>query len=579
MAAGGALLVILAGTVGSGGGSGTGAVFDEVAKATGLDFTHFNGMTGNFTIAEITGQGVGLLDFDGDGDLDVYLVQGSLLGDKMSEALFPWRGSEPPMDRLFRNDLKVAADGTRTLHFTDVTQASRIRATGYGMGVATGDFDNDGRIDLYVTNLGHNQLLRNRGDGTFEDVTGKAGADDRRWSTCAAFLDYDRDDNLDLYVSNYLDFESDPKRACYSSSSARDFCGPKAYHPVPDRLLHNRGDGTFEDVTARAGIAKEFGAGFGVVAADFNRDGWVDIYVANDGDPNQLWVNDHDGTFHNEALWSGAAVNAQGKAEASMGVDADDFDDDGDDDLFMTHIMEETNTLFVNDGTGIFEDRTSAAGLASISLSKTGFGTGWLDFDNDGWLDLLVLDGAVLSLPERVRAGDPYPLGQPNYLLRNTGRGTFEPVTNPGASFALADVSRGAAFGDVDNDGDTDVVVANNNGPTRLLLNRVGSRSHWLGLELLTGKPARDALGARVQVTLPSGRSLWRRVRTDGSFCSARDPRVLVGLGAATSVKAVRVQWPDGTAESWPGPAVDRYTTLHEGTAPAGKRKKDIRKE
>ncbi len=555
--------------------SGAGAadvVFRDVARSAGIEFTHFNGMTGNFTIAEITGQGAGFVDFDDDGDLDVYLVQGRLLGKKMSEAVFPWKGKTPPMDRLYRNDLTVAPDGKRQIHFTDVTASSGIRGEGYGMGVAAGDFDNDGHVDLYVTNLGSNILWRNRGDGTFEDVTKKAGVDDSRWSTCAAFVDYDRDGDLDLFVANYVDFESNPKRECYANSSARDFCGPDAYDPVPDRLFRNRGDGTFEDVTVAAGIHKEFGAGFGVVAADFNQDGLIDIYVANDGDPNQLWINNGKGGFVNEALWAGTAINVQGKAEASMGLDAGDFDGDGDDDLFMTHIMEETNTLFVNDGTGIFEDRTAAAGLSSISLGKTGFGTGWFDFDNDGWLDLLILNGAVRFLPDRVRAGDPYPLGQPNHLLRNTGRKTFEVASErAGPTFPLLEVSRGAAFGDVDNDGDMDVLVANNNGPTRLLINQVGTRKHWLGLRLVLANSPRDALGARVEAVLDSGRSLWRRVQTDGGFCSARDPRVLLGLGDVTAVKELKVTWPSGDREVFQVKKVDRYIVLHEG---ATKRKK-----
>jgi predicted nucleotidyltransferase len=554
-----------------GGTSPDDVIFVDVATSAGIEFTHFNGMTGNFTIAEITGQGAGVVDFDGDGDLDIYLVQGQLLGKSMSEAVFPWRGPEPPKDRLYRNDLTVGSDGSRRLRFTDVTAASGIDAEGYGMGVATGDYDNDGDVDLYITNLGSNQLYRNRGDGTFEEVTAKAGVDDPRWSTCAAFVDYDRDGDLDLFVSNYVDFETAPTRECYAASSARDFCGPDAYNPVPDRLFRNRGDGSFEDVTIAAGI-KEYGAGFGVVTADYNLDGWIDIYVANDGDPNQLWINNGDGTFRNEALWAGAAINSEGAAEASMGVDADDYDEDGDDDIFMTHIMEETNTLYVNDGTGLFEDRTGAAGLASISLGKTGFGTGWFDFDNDGWLDLLVLNGAVRALAERVRAGDPYPLGQPNHLLRNRGNGTFEVASErAGETFPLIEVSRGAAFGDIDNDGDTDVLVANNNGPSRLLINQIGNRNHWIGLRLADDTVGRDALGARVQVILDDGSSRWRRVRTDGSFCSSRDPRVLVGLGPATKIKEVRVLWPDGRKETWRGLDIDRYTTLRQGSAPREK--------
>jgi hypothetical protein len=552
-----------------------GPIFVDVARQSGIDFEHFNGMVGNFTIAEITGQGCGFVDIDNDGDLDVYLVQGALLGTDMGKAIFPWKRKEPPTDRLFRNDLTVRSDGTRVLRFTDITDASGIRAGGYGMGVAAGDYDNDGFVDLYVTNLGGNQLYHNNGDGTFSDVTAAAGADDPRWSTCAAFVDYDRDGDLDLFVSNYVNFEEDPKRACYQTSSARDFCGPDAYDPVPDRLLQNQGDGTFKDVTMAAGLHEEFGAGFGVVAADLDRDGWIDLYVANDGDPNQLWINDGDGTFHNEALWAGAAVNGMGAAEASMGVDADDFDGDGDDDIFITHIMEETNTLYVNDGSGLFEDRTSAAGLGSISIGKTGFGTGWFDYDNDGWLDLIILNGAVRVIPERARAGDAYPLGQPNHLLRNmNGRSFSLRSDDAGESFSLIEVSRGAGFGDVDNDGDTDVLVANNNGPARLLINQVGSDNRWIGLRLVAANAPRDALGAKVAVRLGDGRTLWRRVRSDGSFCSARDPRVLVGLGANASVDSVRVLWPDGDAETWPAPPANRYSTLRQGTAPAPKEKR-----
>ncbi|MCP4896217.1 MAG: CRTAC1 family protein [bacterium] len=546
-------------------------VFVDVAVDTGIDFTHFNGMTGNFTIAEITGQGCGLFDFDNDGDLDVYLVQGQLLGEKMTQAVFPWPEKQPPMDRLYRNDLKVKPDGTRELKFTDVTPKSGIKADGYGMGVATGDYDNDGFVDLYITNLESNQLYHNNGDGTFSDVTAAAGADDPRWSTCAAFFDYDRDGDLDLFVSNYVDFETAPTRECYANSSARDFCGPSAYNPVPDRLLRNRGNGTFEDVTMAAGIHKAFGSGFSVVAADLNRDGWIDLYVANDGNPNQLWINNGDGTFGNEALWAGAAINAMGAAEASMGADADDFDGDGDDDIFITHIMEETNTLYVNDGTGLFEDRTAATGLASISIGKTGFGTGWFDYDNDGWLDLLVLNGEVRTIPERARAGDAYPLGQPNHLLQNLGGRKFKVTPNAGESFKLIEVSRGAAFGDIDNDGDTDVLAANNNGPTRLLINQIGNTANWMGLRLVAENAKRDALGARLEVIRTDGRSLWRRVRSDGSFCSARDPRVILGLGSDEKVKSIQVSWPDGTSESWPAPPINRYSTLRQGTAPKEK--------
>jgi len=531
-------------------------IFDEVAEKVGLNFRHYNGMSGKLYLPEIMGSGAALFDYDNDGDLDVFLVQGA--------ALEP--GSKPngtlPRGRLFRNDLNG-----RTPRFIDVTEKSGIVATGYGMGVAVGDINNDGRPDLYITNLGSNQMYLNKGDGTFVDVTASTGTDDPRWSTSATFLDYDRDGWLDLMVVNYAKFSTSNSPTCYAATSARDYCTPRAFAAPGNRLFHNRGDGTFEDVTVSAGIDKEFGHGLGVVAADFNDDGWIDIYVANDGDPNQLWINQKNGTFKNEALVAGAAVNRDGKTEAGMGVDAGDFDGNGTEDIFVTHLMDETNTLFTNLGKALFEDRTRESGLGMPGRRFTGFGTLFFDYDNDSWLDLLVVNGAVQLLPELLRKGDPFPLGQPNQLFHNTGKGTFvEVVEQAGPSFQLLEVSRGAAFGDIDNDGDTDVLVTNNNGPVRLLLNKVGNRNHWLGLRLV-GKNNRDMLGARVDVVINKDRVLRRRTRTDGSYLSANDPRILVGLGSVTQVESIRVYWPSGNVEEWKAPLVDRYTTLKEGTA------------
>ncbi len=547
-------------------------LFTDVAAETGLDFAHWNGMTGKFYFPEMTGQGAALFDYDGDGDLDVYLVQGALLGpgEKRSDALFPYDGAWPPSDRLYRNDL--GADG-KTLRFTDVTAASDLAklATGYGMGVAAGDIDNDGDVDLYVTNYGSNQLLLNQGDGSFRDVTAAAGVDDPAWSTSAVFFDFDRDGWLDLFVANYVVFDVARNPECFASSSRRDYCGPSAFPGVADRLWRNRGDGTFEDVSVPARIASQKSAGLGVVAADFDGDGWSDLYVANDGEDNHLWLNQRDGTFRDEALLAGVAVNRQGQPEASMGVSAGDFDADGDDDLFMTHLMSETNTLYVNDG-GLFEDRTLETGLAAGSLAFTSFGTAWLDVDNDGWLDLMIANGSVKILEALAKDGDLFPLDQPNQLLMNAGGRRFEDATaRAGAAFAAAEVSRGAAFGDVDNDGDTDVLLLNNNGPARLLRNNAGHRQPWLGLRLIGGKGGRDMLGARVELKRQGAPPLWRRAHTDGSYCSANDPRVLFGLGGGAGVESVTVHWPDGTPETWPAPEPGRYTTLRQGTAPKGK--------
>ena len=555
------------------------AWFTDRAEEVGIDFVHLNGASGELYISETLAPGAALFDFDDDGDLDVYLVQGRVLGPGGTPD-----GSEspprahPPGDRLYRNDLVVHADGTRTLRFTDVTEGSGLGGGAYGMGVAAGDVDNDGRVDLYRTALGPNQLFRNDGDGTFTDVTDESGAGDPRWSVSASFVDFDRDGWLDLYVGNYLDHRpGTPQPECFTRTGERDYCGPSAWAPVPDRLYRNRGDGTFVDVTAEAGVAREYGAALGVTAFDADGDGWTDVYIANDGEPNQLWMNRRDGTFTNGALLAGAALNDSGRTEGSMGVDAGDFDGDGDDDLFMTHLTRETNTLYVNDGRGLFEDRTATIGLGAPSLAYTGFGTAWLDFDNDGRPDLLAVNGAVQASHQRfamrgrgssARAGEPLPLDQPNQLFRNLGNGRFDDVTRrAGPVFELSEVSRGAAFGDVDNDGDVDVLVANNNGRARLLINEVGHRNRWIGLRLVGGPRRRDMPGARVGVFRDDGPPLWRRARADGSYASANDPRVLVGLGQAAAVRRVRVVWPGGREEDWTDLPVDRWLTLEEGTS------------
>ena len=535
-------------------------LFTEAAEQVGLRFKHYNGMTGKFYLPEITGSGAALFDLDNDGDLDVYLVQGNVLepGTKPGDTLFPWRGSEPPRGKLFRNDLTSG----KAVSFTDVTQQSGIVANGYGMGAAVGDINNDGLADLYLTNLGSNQLYLNKGGGKFVEVTKESGADDSRWTASASFLDYDRDGWLDLMLVNYAEFSLTNSPNCYAATTARDYCTPRVFRAPGNRLLHNKGQGIFEDVTVSAGLDKEFGHGLGVVTADFNGDDWIDIYVANDGDHNQLWTNQKNGKFNNDALLAGAAVNRNGQAEAGMGVDAADFDGNGADDIFITHLMDETNTLYVNLGEALFEDRTRESGLGMPGRRFTGFGTFFFDYDNDGWLDLFVANGAVQLLPALVSKKDPFPLGQPDQLFRNTGKGGFvEVVDEPGPEFQLLEVGRGAAFGDVDNDGDTDVLVSNNNGPARLFLNQVGNRNHWLGLRLI-GKSGRDMLGAQVEVVVAKNQVLRRRVRSDGGFLSANDPRVLVGLGSATRIQTVRVRWSDGTSEEFKDLVVDKYTTL-----------------
>ena len=519
-------------------------------------------MSGRFYMPEVLAPGVALFDYDNDGDLDVYLVQGKRLEPAAAAGGSPL----PSGDRLFRNDLETGADGTRRRTFVDVTAASRITPRGYGMGVAAGDVDNDGLVDLYLTKFNApNELWHNNGDGTFEDRSARSRTNHTSWSTSAAFVDIDRDGWLDLYVASYLRYSLENDAPCASASGVRDYCTPDSYQPLPGRLYLNRRDGTFADVSVASGIAREYGPGLGVATADFNGDGWIDIYVANDGKDNQLWLNRRNGTFENAALLSGVALPVTGKAEASMGVDAGDFDDDGDEDLFVTELTGEGSNLFVNDGSGVFDDRSAPSGLGPASLGFTGFGTAWLDFDNDGRLDLLSVNGAVQVIESLRQAGDPLPLHQRKLLLQNRGAGRFEDVTaRAGSAMALSEVGRGAAFGDVDNDGDVDVLVGNNNGAARLLVNHA-ERRHWIGLRL-AGTTGRDQLGARVEVVRPGGPSSWRRARADGSYASANDPRVVVGLADSADVRTVRVTWPTGKTEAWTQVPVDRYTTLVEGT-------------
>jgi hypothetical protein len=536
--------------------------FVDQARESGLDFVHINGMSGKLYMPEVLAPGVALLDFDNDGDLDVYLVQGSPLGVRDSGSDDDGSRSS---DRLFRNDLKVAPDGNRALHFTDVTRESGIVSHGYGMGVAAADFNNDGWVDLYLTKFDvPNQLFRNNGNGTFNDVSKASGTDHQSWSVSASFVDVNRDSWLDLYVGNYIRYSLENSTPCFGASGALDYCMPQTYQPLQDRLYINRGDGTFLDASVKSGITREYGPALGVSTADFNRDGWMDIYVANDGKENQLWLNKKDGTFENTALLSGVALPVTGKAEASMGVDAGDFDDDGDEDLFVTELTSEGSNLYVNDGSGVFDDRSTPSGLGSPSVAFTGFGTAWFDYDNDGRLDLLSVNGTVQIIESLRQAKDPLPLHQRKLLFHNAGGGRFEEVSGrAGAVFALSEVGRGAAFGDVDNDGDVDVLIGNNHGPTRLLINQIVSGHHWIGLRLV-GVGGRDMLGARVEVVQAGATTRWRRARSDGSYASANDPRVIVGLGESTTPPDVRVTWPDGKVDSWMALPVDRYATLRE---------------
>ncbi len=532
----------------------------DIADASNLRFTHSTGATGEFYFPEIAGSGCAFFDFDNDGDLDVYAIQSHRL-DPAARDLPETKAAA--RNRVFRNDLDPA---TRAIAFVDVTDASGLGDSGYGMGVATGDYDNDGHVDVYVTNYGDNALYRNNRDGTFTRQPNTAMPPCPGWSTSAAFVDIDKDGDLDLFVADYVNFDLRHNKMCHSRSSRRDYCGPNSYKPVPDHLYRNNGDGTFTDISESSGIDRHYGSGLGVVAADFNGDTWPDIYVANDGNANQLWINNKDGTFTNDALLAGAAYNAEGMPEAGMGVSAGDFDRDGDDDIILAHLVSEHNTLLVNDGTGFFDDQTNRMLLSAMSLPYTAFGVEWFDIDNDGYLDLFFANGAVKIAEQYAHLEYPYPF--PNQLVRNLGPPNYEFVDvsdKAGPDVSRLHVSRGAAFGDVDNDGDVDILVANSNGPLQLLRNDVCQNQSWIKLHLTGTDTNRSAIGCFVASRSNDGTITRRRVHTDGSYCSANDPRVHIGLGDDESSQDVTVHWLSGRREIFRDLDVRKLHRLVEG--------------
>jgi hypothetical protein len=535
------LLLLLAGC----GGRTTTARFHE--QETGLHFTHRSGASGKFYMTEIMGAGVALFDYDNDGDLDVFFVQ------SVGEC------------KLFRNELVPSGK----LNFTDVTAQSGINFRGYGMGAATGDYNNDGFEDLLVTGYNSRALYRNNGNGTFTqvDFPQPAGV----WSTSASFFDYDRDGRLDLIILTYVNFSEAANKSCSAPTGEPDYCTPRAYAPVSARLYHNDGGDKFTDVTNKSGINQALGPGLGVAAADLNDDGWPDVFVANDTAQNHIWINQRNGTFKEAGLEAGAAYSEDGLAKAGMGVAIGDADGDGKEDLFVVNLMREGATLYRRQGISpqglpMFLDITRQSGLFTITFPFTGFGTGWFDFDNDGRLDLFIANGAV-TLREEQR-GQPAPFKEKNLLIRNLGGGKFTDVTpQAGDVFQRLAISRGAAFGDIDNDGDIDIVITNNNGPARLLLNDSAPNAGWLEVRLEgNGKVNRDALGARVTLARDNLPNLVRRVHTDSSYCSASDRRVHFGLDGKTAIRAIEVSWPDGSTERWDGPAANRLVTLVRGS-------------
>ena len=535
-------------------------LFVDRAAELGVDFVHENGMTGELYFAENMGGGAALFDADGDGDLDLYLGQGHRLA-PADDAV------GAPRDRLYRNDLDAGE-----VRFTDITEESGLDARGYGMGVTVGDIDNDGDPDLYILNLGPNELWRNDsepGSIRFTNVTAGSNTADPRWSAAASFFDLDADGLLDLFVGNYVEFRVAIHKTCSSPQGLIDYCGPKAYRDEANRVLRNLGGGIFEDRTFRLGIADLKRPTLGTVAADLDGNGTTDIYVANDQSPNALLLNEDGASLLDDAVLAGAAVDAEGQPEASMGVLAEDFNGDGLVDLFMTHLQHQTNTLYLNEGDGIWDDRTRRSGLGQPSFVYTGFGAAALDYDLDGELDIYVANGAVKRIEEQLRTGDPHPLKQPNQLFRGLGNGRFEEVSGFEQP-AVSEVGRGVARGDLDNDGDPDLVVVNNGGPVRVLINEGAPDARaWVGVDLRlppAGEAAlgRRALGAWLGVLDAGAARTWRRFHTDGSYASANDPRVIVAAPMGTPPTLI-VRWPDGATETFQIANAGSYVTLVRG--------------
>ncbi len=505
---------------------------------------------GTFKTPEITPGGVALFDYDGDGRLDILQIRHCP----------PGSFNSPAPDRLFHQE----ADGT----FKEVPNAGGLNDPGFGHGVAVGDIDNDGDLDVFITNYGFNHLYHNEGNGRFVDITKKAMPPaEFTWNSSAGFLDYDRDGFLDLYVATFAVF--DESRVCHASNNPDDldYCGPHIFDGVSDKLYHNNGDGTFTDVTEQAKI-DQTARGWGLACADIDGDGWIDIYVANDEEAAQLWINQHDGTFFDVAPLNGCAYNINGRPEAGMGVGIGDINGDGRIDLFKTHIASETNTLYKNLGKGKFTDITQLAGMSPIDRPYTGWGTGFFDFDNDGDLDISVVNGRVSRGPIRKNAK----LGafwnhfaEPKLLFQNDGHGVFTDVSDrTGGYGSVPEVSRGAAYGDIDGDGDIDIVVCNLDNTLRIYRNDAPKDgNHWLMVRVMTGK--RDAYGATV--TAEAGEQRWVRVaHPTYSFLASNDPRAHFGLGKTSKVDSLLIVWPDGTKERFTPPGVDRVLTIVQGT-------------
>jgi len=512
--------------------------FAEIAQQAGIDFVHFSGMTEERYAPTANGSGVAIFDYDNDGKLDLYFATGTLL---------PLGTARQGTNRLYKN--------LGNNHFQDVTERSGLGFAGYCHGIVVGDIDNDGDQDVFLCNYGTNVLLLNNGIGAFQDISKIAGIGGFNWSTGGAFLDYDNDGDLDLYVTNYGQWKIPGDVEVCGKGSLRTYCIPTSIKPARHILYRNNGNLTFTEVTLAAGVARTDGRGFGVVATDLNGDGRIDLYVANDMCPNFVFLNHGNGTFEDVTESSGAGYDARGATHAGMGVDAEDVDGDGRPELFVTNYWNEPNSLYMNLGDGMFEDRTPTSGMSTESTPWVGWGCALVDFDNDGWPDCFVTNGHVDTNLELLGYNSPY--AQPPELYRNLHGRHFELATRDvGPYFDSNHVGRGAAFGDLDDDGDVDIVVNHKDGAPALLRNDTPTDNHWIRLSLVGTLSNRDAVGALVQVELKS-RTLSRQRKGGVSLESSHDPRILIGLGQETEARRVTIRWPSGRVSTAEHPAAD----------------------
>ena len=528
--------------------SGGPITFEDVSARSGIDFTLHNSATPEKHQIETMVAGVAVFDYNNDGKPDIYFVNGASVPSLQ-------KTNASYQNRLYRN----SGDGT----FRDVTAEAGVSGAGYGMGVAAGDFNNDGLVDLFLAGVNRNILFRNRGNGTFEDITAASGIQSNVWSIAAGWFDYDNDGFLDLFVVNYVVWDPAKERFCGDQqTNVRIYCHPQFYEGLPNTLYHNNGDGTFTDVSKPSGIASHTGKGMGVAFADYDHDGKVDVFVANDTVPNFLFHNEGAGKFRQTALQSGVAFNDDGRAVSSMGVDFRDYDNDGREDLFITALANETFPLFRNLGQGLFQDVTHRSQVGRATFKWTGWSNGMFDFNNDGFKDLFVANGDV---QDNAEASSSRKTRQPNSILMNQRDGTFADVSGlAGESFSQVGQHRGAAFGDFDGDGRIDAVVTRLNGRAELFHNTSSGNNHWLSLRLIGRRSNRDGIGALIHLVSASGAAQWNRVSTSVGFASSSDRVAHFGLGRDASVRLIEIEWPSGVRQKLEHPAVDRLLTVEE---------------